>query len=314
MPYTPLTHEECLFRVCAVCTNLRGIKVSRPVSEKEEKKIQVVNPLYKRGSKYFPQGLCSTCHVFLLSRKEKDDDMPDLARGGDEVCQDQPIEQEQEKETKPLPNIEPIFPENYHCFLPHETRNSPQGPCTCRWCKIGRLNGNKFKSWALAAKKSREGQPAIHTICSKCGRGLQLGQKTHKCSSSDLSTVNTMLQHIPSSIKPKLASSLLKELADGGDHAVQLPPASGGLPMSVQLGKQKAPAKLSELTHKEMLTMSSKHHLTGTQSSGLWADLRGKWGNKVLDLITIIDESTSRTQSLYFLGGRTWNAESLAEA
>ena len=143
----------------------------------------------------------------------------------------------------------------------------------------------KLKSWVLSAKKSRENQPAIHAICSKCGKGLMLGQKTHKCSSSDLSKVSTMLQHIPSSIKPKLASSLLKELADGGDHALQLPHTSGGKPLSVQLGKQKAPAKLSELTHKEMISMSSKHHLTGPQSSGLWADMRGKWGNKVVDLI-----------------------------
>ena len=138
------------------------------------------------------------------------------------------------------------------------------------------------------AKKSREGKPVVHTICSNCGRGLQLGQKSHKCSSSDLSTVSTMLQQIPSSIKPKLTSSLLKELADGEDNALQmqLPLASGRKPLTVQLGKQKAPAKLTnKLTHKEMITMSSKHHLTGPQSSGLWADMRGKWGNKVVDLI-----------------------------
>ena len=243
--------------------------------------------MFKKGSRYFPQGLCNTCHIFLLSRKEKSDDL--AGGGGDEVCQDQ--EEGEEKESRgeekkrSLPNIEPIFPENYHCLLPHETRNAPKGPCTCRWCKIGRFSGKKLKSWVLAAQKSRDSQPAIHTICSKCGRGLRLGQKTHKCSSSDLSTVNTMLQQIPSSIKPKLASSLLKELVDGEDLALQLPLASGGKPLSVQLGKQKPPAKLSELTHKEMITMSSKHHLTGPQSSGLWADLRGKWGNKVIDLI-----------------------------
>ena len=155
MPNKPLTHDECLGRVCAVCTNLRGLKLTRKVSEEEEKAIQEFNPLFKRGSRYFPQGLCNTCHVFLKR-----------GRG------------EEEEGKSSLHNIEPILPENYHCFLPHETRNAPQVPCTCRWCKIGRLNGNKLKSWLSAAKKSREDQPAIHTICSKCGRGLMLGQKT----------------------------------------------------------------------------------------------------------------------------------------
>ena len=61
--------------------------------------------------------------------------------------------------------------------------------------------------------------------------------------------------------------------------------------MSVQLGKQKAPATLSELTHHEMITMSSKYHLTGKQSSGLWADMRGKWRNKVVDFSNIFVSS-----------------------
>ena len=172
---------------------------------------------------------------------------------------------EEKKRKRPLPKIEPLFPENFLCFLPHKTCNAPKVSCTCRWCKIGRLNGRNLKKWVFEAKKSREGKPVVHTIYSKCGRGLQLSQKSHKCSSSDLSTVSTMLEQIPSSIKPKLTSALLKELADGGEHALQLSYATGGKPLSVQLGKQKAPETLSELTHDEMITMSSKHHLTGKQ-------------------------------------------------
>ena len=141
-----LTHEDCLFRVCAVCTNLRGVKVERKVSEEEERKIQVFNPLYKRGSIYFPQGLCSTCHIFLLKRKDAE-----AVQGGDEEKgsmrdenEDEGVRGEGKKRKRPLPNVEPLFPENFLCFLPHETRNAPQVSCTCRWCKIGRLHGYKL--------------------------------------------------------------------------------------------------------------------------------------------------------------------------
>ena len=145
----PLTHEDCLFRFCAVCTNLRGLKVERKVSEKEEKKIQKFNPLYKRGSSYFPQGLCSTCQIFLLNLNDPHDqpieqcsteDSEAVQSGdGDKGSMREEKEEERDrgegkKRKRLLPNIEPLFPENFLCFLPHDTRNAPQVSC-----KIGRL-------------------------------------------------------------------------------------------------------------------------------------------------------------------------------
>ena len=61
------SHEDCLKLVCAVCTNLHGVKATRGVSDAEEKIIQsFVFSLYQKSSSYFPQGLCNICHSQLL--------------------------------------------------------------------------------------------------------------------------------------------------------------------------------------------------------------------------------------------------------
>ena len=130
-----------------MCTNLRGLKVERKVSEEEEKKIQDFNPLYKRGSTYFPQGLCSTCHIFLLNKVHPHDqpteqcstEYAEAEQGGDaeaeqggdaeqsgdaeavqggdedigsmrEEREEEQIGEEGKKRNRPLPNVEPLFP------------------------------------------------------------------------------------------------------------------------------------------------------------------------------------------------------------
>ena len=57
-----MSHEECLQLVCAICTNLNGIKADQPVSEADAILIKkYVFPGFQRGSIWFPQGVCVRC-------------------------------------------------------------------------------------------------------------------------------------------------------------------------------------------------------------------------------------------------------------
>ena len=61
-PHRALSHQECLAKVCAVCTNLRGEKAGRRVREVEVELIRRhVHSGYLLGSDIFPQGVCTKC-------------------------------------------------------------------------------------------------------------------------------------------------------------------------------------------------------------------------------------------------------------
>ena len=251
------SHEENLKLVCAVCTNLRGKKATRGVSDSEEQDIKkFAFSAYQKGSIYFPQGLCETCHGHLrkLKNVKTEDQGPKL-----------------------------LLPDNYHLDLPHATRSQSQSYCSCRWCLLARMNGLEFKLWQKEIKKGREGKPDIQMMCQSCGKGLPITQKSHTCSSSDLETVSNMLQSIPNSLKPKITYSLLQELQKEQEGALHLPPASGGKSVVVQVGQQPTTPGMSSLTHKEVVQMATRSHLTGEQQSSLVADLRSKWGRKVVE-------------------------------
>ena len=257
MSQNGMSHEDCLKKVCAICTNLNGKKVHRGVSETEEKLIQkLVFPSYRRGSLYFPQGLCDICQRKLL-RMEK---------AGEAEARQQFI-----------------LPENYHCSLPHETRSQSKENCMCRWCKLARMNGLELRRWQKEVKERRHGEEKIGVMCPKCGKGLPISQISHHCSSSDLAAVAKMLESIPEAIKPKLAHSLLKELQEEPGGSLSLPPATGGRVVQVQMGHQTSTPKMSSLTHKEVTQMASRNHLTGEQQSSIMADLRCKWGRKIVE-------------------------------
>ena len=103
------SHKENLKLVFAVCTNLRGKKATRGVSDSEEQdKKKFVFSAFQKGSIYFPQGLCETCHGHLrkLKNVKTEDQGPKL-----------------------------LLPDNYHLDLPHATRSQSQSYCSCRWCR-----------------------------------------------------------------------------------------------------------------------------------------------------------------------------------
>ena len=132
------THEENFKLVCAVCTNLRGKKASRGVSDEEEKDIQkVVFKSYNKCSIYFLQGLCNTCAVYLCKLRGTTEEQGPIL----------------------------LLPDNYHCTLPHETRSKSKVYCECRWCRIARMNGLEVRRFQQEVKVGRKGKEEISEKC-----------------------------------------------------------------------------------------------------------------------------------------------------
>ena len=288
MPKSVLNHDACLRLVCAVCTNLHGKKASRGVSEVEAIKIRkFVFAEYKRESKFFPQGLCTICQRKLCRLDEKtnipmEQDITPLVATED-----------REERASQADNL--LLPEDYHCVIPPITRSQANTPCSCRWCKIARLNGPKFLCWQREILKKRENEPVITRMCHSCGKGVPVLQITHNCNSSDQDIVKNMVESIPESIKAKLVHSLVKEMelekkeAHGSQNSphdskvILLPPATGGKPLPIFVGAQPSSSKFEPLTHQEAVQMSSRHNLSGKQQDGILSDLRVKWGRQVVD-------------------------------
>jgi hypothetical protein len=219
MPHIPLTHDQALYLVCAVCTNLRGTKPSQKVSAKVEELVQkYVFPAYRKGSPYYPQGICNTCRDLLQKMNRN------LIEGNTEV------------------KITFLLPESFHCELPHQTRKQAQEICSCRWCSLARLSGPKFLLWQKEMRELKDGRPAISRMCHSCGKGVPNTQKSHTCSASDVTIIRNMMQSIPMYLKGKLAHSLLQEQQEvqKGGAIVGLPPASGGRNLSVSPASQSA--------------------------------------------------------------------------
>ena len=81
MPKNRLSHDDCLKLVCAVCTNLHGMKANRGVSEAEAIRIQkFVFKKYQRNSPHFPQGLCNCCHYQLWKLEKEQKNQVDMRK------------------------------------------------------------------------------------------------------------------------------------------------------------------------------------------------------------------------------------------
>ena len=184
MPKGSLTHEECLSKVCALCTNLIGVKATRLISEKQAEFIKkYIFSGYRKNSKYFPQGLCMKCHN-LLDRLKKEKEEEEQKQ-----VPDQDKEPMLDQEARVRSKVQLLLPENYHCGLPHETRSKQGASCTCRWCILARLNGREFLNWKNESIKSRKDKP-FTWMCQSCGRGI-----------------SSVLEAIPEQLKLKLTEA-----------------------------------------------------------------------------------------------------------
>ena len=66
-------------------------------------------------------------------------------------------------------------------------------------------------------------------------------------------------------------------------EALHLPPATGGKPVPVQVGQQATTPMMKPMTHKDVIQMASRSHLSGEQQSSVMADMRSMWGRKVVE-------------------------------
>ena len=280
MPRNALSHDDCLALVCAVCTNLHGKKARRRITESEAGIIgRKVFSSYQKGNPSFPQGICTTCenHLRQLKKEEMEEDstwQADGVEGG--------LKESNETAVKLL------LPDDYHCFLPHQTRSIGLSTttCTCRWCVLARVNGPNFLQWRKEKLKSQEQTSKICRICQECGKGIPLTQQTHVCCSSDLDTVKNMLENIPQPIKGKLAHALIKELegeSSLAEGSLTLPAPQGGKPMQIKIGTNTHPQELTPLTHTEAVKMTNRAGISGAAQTSILADLRAKWGRKVVE-------------------------------
>ena len=90
-----------------------------------------------------------------------------------------------------------------------------------------------------------------------------------------------MLEVIPETLKPKITYSILKEMQENnGSDPIKVTPINGGNAVPIQIG---GTSDMKTLTHKEVIKISSKCHLSGKQQASVVADIRSKWGRKVVD-------------------------------
>lgn len=84
-------------------------------------------------------------------------------------------------------------------------------------------------------------------------------------------------------MRSKLTLALIREeQSDLMDNTLYLPQARGGKMVPVTVGKVPDKPRLDPMTLKEAQVMSSKAHLTGEQQKSILADLRCKFGQKIV--------------------------------
>ena len=118
------THDANIAKVCSVCANLEGKAKGDKLKPSQAQAAVIVdkfNPSYTKGSRFCPQGLCTTCHAELWR----------ILKG-------------QKSQTLHTPK-------DYHC-VPSEDTGSP---CTCWCCEVGRLHGNAFNLWKLKERNKK---------------------------------------------------------------------------------------------------------------------------------------------------------------
>ena len=256
MPKEKMSHDQARQLVCCVCTNLRGSKAIRAVSDAEEKVVRdKVYSGYDSSSDYFPSGICKACIFFIKKLMN---------------------------ETEAGITVNLVLPEDYNCQLPRATRTTSVPTCNCRWCDLGRMNGPKFKQWQMEVK-GRQDKNKIERLCATCFVGIQRNSK-HTCCPSKVEAVQNLVATLSGNLKWSLALEILQEeTSHSGDHSVSLTPARGGHNVVVTLGLSPSPPPLEPLSHEEVIVMATNAHLTGAQTTSIMVDIRNKYGKKVVE-------------------------------
>ena len=252
-----MSHDEARGLVCCICTNLHGQKAARLVTKDEETVVKKeILPFYSQENTVFPSGICKRCIFYVKT----------LRKGG-EAAQ----------------RVKLLLPEDYLCEVPRTTRKNVLVTCSCRWCVLARLNGLDFRHWQSKLKKKGQ-ETNIQRICEQCFQGLG-NVSSHSCSPTQVEIVRNLMSCLPDALKTGLALEVLQEKAGvSGEHQLTLPPAGGGHPVTVHIDKlSPPPAPMQPMSHEEVIVMATNAHLTGEQTTSIMADIRCKYGQKVVD-------------------------------
>ena len=255
MSHDIMSHDQARGKVCCVCLNRRGSKACRGVTEEEEEVVRAnILSDFNSSSEHFPSGVCKGC-IFDLRK---------LRCGGEVAAK-----------------VKLQLPKDYNCYLPRSTRATANITCTCRWCQLGRMYGLELRRW----KKEVSGKPgrgAVERLCPTCFVGV-LENKSHTCCPTKVEAVRNLVATLPHHLKEQVALEILREeVGESGDRRLSLTPARGGRRVSVTLGID-SPLPMEVLSHEEVIVMATNAHLTGTQTVSVMADIRNKFGRKVVE-------------------------------
>ena len=147
---------------------------------------------------------------------------------------------------------------------------------------MARLSGPEFRRWQIGLKKKVS--PDVTYICGSCGRGVLATASSHKCNVSEQARVQALMMSLPDEVKGKLTVALLREQQDGeGSSTISLPQPQGGKLLEVTVGRLPDSPEVKQLSLIEVQVIAGKAHLTGEQQESVVADLRCKFGRKVVE-------------------------------
>ena len=210
------SHQENCLQVCAICYNESGKKCDRRVSAAEEAAIQqFVCTGYSCGDPNFPWGICRNC-CFILSDWISEKANP-----------------------RPLPVCD-----DYDSQIPRNTRSLTS--CTCRICRLAKLNGLQWKAFVKRCKKKDTSKTSFSRgsgvkLCSNCFSRIYRGSNHSltNCQSKRFK-IDNLENEAGLDTLEKVARNTIENLAsNSGDNSCFFKSVNGGRPAQVTLGKPK---------------------------------------------------------------------------
>ena len=175
-PTAKLSHDQCRFKVCAVCYCRSGMKATKKVSDSQEIVIKdLVFSGYDKSETRFPAGLCLTC-FFVVN-----DNMDGVNKST--------------KSGPPRKFIQ-VSPEVYENKVQTFTRSNLSVNCQCSICLVARLNGPSWSMFLFEIKKkskpSSDHGVRYDRLCPKCFFPIYRGSNHSRlnCDSRVQSSVN----------------------------------------------------------------------------------------------------------------------------
>lgn len=225
---TAMKHEQAKKRVCFGC--FKKVKFGETINASPllRDRVQRLVP-YVLSNDNFPVGICSSCRLRL----------GEFERGV-------------------LQSFDTTKLEELSSSL---TRTSPRNECKCTVCVAAGGVGLDSRRSIKTGRPKEEEEEEQHLCCPKCFSQIYRGC-AHKCNPTTL--LNNILEKVPESVKQRVASSVVKAVAEEkGTKEVTL--KTGGTPLSVTMGPAPKKQKLS-ISHEAVDELQDHSNLTDRQT------------------------------------------------